>query len=203
MSILLIVLAPLVTSFTSAMSSDAGLARREAAYSNARTTLQRMRVDIHCAGGVTSVDQNDAGGFTQTLTENHEGQEGWCPGVIPSGSITSGVQWCTVPHPGNPTRFVLYRYLGLDPDDCGSGASSTFQIDYVTAPPGGWPTTSHTVSTPTSWAGNLWPDPTPCPPGGLPATAVDITVALDPVTHPNERYRLKDQITLRNANRTC
>src|SRR5262245_65848672 len=125
---------------TCAMSIHSAQTRREASYNNSRLALQRMRLDVHFAGGVTSVDQNDAGGFTLTLTENHEGQEGWCPGVIPSGSITSGVQWCTVPYPGDPTRFVLYRYLGLDPNDCGSGASSTFQVDYVTAPAGGWPT---------------------------------------------------------------
>jgi hypothetical protein len=90
-----------------------------------------------------------------------------------------------------------------DPNDCGSGSSSTFQGDYIAPPRGGWPTTTRTVSTPTSWAGNLWPDPTACPSGGLPAAAVDITVALDPVGRPNERYELKDQITLRNANRSC
>ena len=62
-----------------------------------------MRLDIHCAGGVTSVDENAAGGFTLTLTENHQGQEGWCPGVIPAGDVSSGVQWCTVPYGASTT----------------------------------------------------------------------------------------------------
>jgi Tfp pilus assembly protein PilW len=203
MTILLIVVTPLVTSFTSAMRSEAGLTRRETAYENARLALQRMRLDIHCAGGVTSVDQNTSGGFTLTLTESHEGQDGWCAGAIPAGTTTSGVQWCTIPYAASSTRFVLYRYLGLDSSDCGSGATSTFQVDYVTAPPGGWPTSTRTISTPSSWAGNLWPDPTTCSSGSLPGVAVDLNVALDPVTRPTERYELRDQITLRNANRSC
>ena len=207
LSILGLVLAPLTSSFASAMQNQTSQTRREQNYANARIALQRMRLDIHCAGAVTSVDENTAGGFTLTLTENYEGQEGWCPGVIPSGDTSSGVQWCTVPYSGSTTRFVLYRYLGLDaPSDCGSSVSSTFQVDYITQPPAGWPTSTKKTPTaldPPDFIGNLWPDPTPtlCPTGGLPKAALDINVALDPVGYPNERYELIDQIALRNANR--
>jgi prepilin-type N-terminal cleavage/methylation domain-containing protein len=203
LGILGLVLAPLASSFASAMQNESDQTRREQSYANARLALQRMRLDIHCAGGVTSVDENAAGGFTLTLTENHEGQDAWCPGVIPAGDISSGVQWCTVPYDSSTVRFVLYRYLGLDPDDCGSGSSSTFQVDYLAQPPAGWPTSSRTTTPPVDWIGNLWPDPTACTAGGLPTVAVDLNVALDPVAHPNERYELRDQIALRNANRTC
>jgi len=202
-AILGLVLAPLASSFTSAMRSQSSQTRREESYNNARLALQRMRLDIHCAGGVTSVDQNAAGGYTLTLTENHAGQEGWCPGVIPAGDVSSGVQWCTVPVGASTTRFILYRYLGLDPNDCGSGSSSTFQVDFIAPPPAGWPTSSLVTTPPTSWIGNLWPDPTACPSGGLPTVATDVNVAMDPVSHPAERYELKDQIALRNANRSC
>ena len=207
MGILGLVLAPLASSFTSAMHNETDQARREQAYASARLALQRMRLDIHCAGGVTSVDENTAGGFTLTLTENHEFQEAWCPGVIPAGDDSSGVQWCTVQRSGSPTRFVLYRYLGQDaPSECGSSATSTFEVDYVAMSPAGWPTTSRkspAALPPADWIGNLWPDPTTCPSGGLPTVAVDVNVALDPVGHPSERYELRDQIALRNANRTC
>ena len=203
LAVLGLVLAPLASSFTSAMNSQTSQTRHEASYMNARLALQRMRLDIHCAGGVTSVDENAAGGFTLTLTENHQGQEGWCPGVIPAGDVSSGVQWCTVPYAASTTRFVLYRYLGLDPNDCGSGSSSTFQVDFIAQPPAGWPTSSLVTTPPTDWIGNLWPDPTTCPSGGLPTVAADVNVALDPVSHPTERYELKDQIALRNANRSC
>lgn len=206
MLILGVVLSALVGSFTTGMRHEVELTRREQAYENARLALQRMRVDIHCAGGITSVDQNSAGGFTLTLTEAHSGQDGWCPGVIPQGDTSVGVQWCTVPYSGSTTRFVLYRFLGTDSSDCGSGGSSTFQVDYIAVPPAGWPTSTQTTTPPTDWIGNLWPTGTTCadgtaPSGGLPTEAVDLNVSLDPVNHANEHYELKDQIALRNANR--
>jgi type II secretory pathway pseudopilin PulG len=207
MLILGTVLAALVGSFASAMNQEVGQVHRQQAYQNARLALQRMRLDIHCAGGVTSVDQNDGGGFTLTLTENYQGQSGWCPGVIPAGDVSVGVQWCTVPYgsPPSSTRFVLYRYLGLDPSDCAGSGTSTFEVDYVAAPLSGWPTNSKTTTPPTAWDGNIWPEPAACSVGSLPTVAIDLRVALDPVNKPNEDYELKDEIALRNANRyeTC
>jgi prepilin-type N-terminal cleavage/methylation domain-containing protein len=207
MTILGIVLTALVSSFTSGMAHEVDQTRREEAQENARLALQRMRVDIHCAGGLTSVDQNAYGGFTLTLTEAHQGQAGWCPAVIPAGDTSVGVQWCTVPYAGSSTRFVLYRFLGLEESDCGaSGSGSTFQVDYVSVPPTGWPQNTQTTSPPTSWVGNLWPTGTACEDGSavsgaLPTAAVDLSVALDPVRYPRENYELRDQIALRNANR--
>jgi len=204
MAILATVLTPLVGSFATSLRHEADQARREQAYESARLAIQRMRVDIHCAGNSRPViDQNAYGGFTLTLTENNSTSPsgGWCPGVVPSGDSSSGVQWCTVPYSGSSTRFVLYRFLGTDPTECGTASSSTFQVDYVTTPPGGWPTSSYTTTPPTNWVGNLWPDPASCPSGQLPTVAVDINSALDPVTYPKEHYELTDQIAIRNANR--
>jgi prepilin-type N-terminal cleavage/methylation domain-containing protein len=201
LAILGTVLAALVGAFTSASRHQIDLTRRENAYANARLALQRMRADIHCAGGSPSVDQNAFGGFTLTLTENHQGQDAWCPGVIPAGSTTNGVQWCTVQHSGSTTRWVLFRFLGNDPTDCGGSGSSTFEVDYIAAPPAGWPTNTNTTLPPTSWNGNIWPDPATCASGSLPTIGVDLSVALDPVNFPKENYELRDEIALRNANR--
>lgn len=201
MSILAVVLTPLASSFATGMKQEVDQMRREQAYANARLAVQRMRADIHCSGGVTSVDQNDFGGFTLTLTENPQGQEGWCPGVIPAGSAATGVQWCTVPDGGSPTRFTLFRFLGVDATACGTTSTSTFQIAYIAMPPAGWPTNSDTTTAPTSWIGNLWPDPAACSSGRLPTVAVDIDVAVEAVLFPKENYELRDEIALRNANR--
>jgi hypothetical protein len=95
---------------------------------------------------------------------------------------------------------VLYRYIGTDLTDCGSTSASTFQVDYVAVPPGGWPANT-SAGTPTSWVGNLWPTADACASGSLPVVAFDVNVALDPVKFPNERYELRDQIAIRNANR--
>ncbi len=202
MTILSAVMTPLIASFSTSLKHDTDQTRREQAYANARIALQRLRVDIHCASNTTpAVNQNAYGGFTLTLSENHQGQDGWCPGVIPSGDTSSGVQWCTVPYSGSSTRFVLYRYVGTDSTECGSTSATTFQVDYVAIPPGGWPTNTAASGSPTSWVGNLWPTAATCPSGNLPTIAFDINVAVDPVKYPNERYELKDQIAVRNANR--
>jgi prepilin-type N-terminal cleavage/methylation domain-containing protein len=202
LTILATVMTPLIVSFSTSMKHDVDQTRREQAYANARIALQRLRVDVHCASNtVAQINQNSYGGFTLTLSENHQGQDGWCPGVIPAGDSSSGVQWCTVPHSGSTTRFVLYRYIGTDLSDCGSTSASTFQVDYVAIPPGGWPTNSSAAGPPTSWIGNLWPTADACASGSLPAVAFDINVALDPVNFPKERYELRDQIAIRNANR--
>ena len=189
------------------MVQQASQTRREQAYANARVALQRMRIDIHCAGAGTSIQQNAFGGFTLTLTEsNDQSPRGWCPGVIPAGAASSGVQWCTVPRAGSTTRFDLYRFLGTTPTDCDGGFGSTFETSYLAAQPGAWPTNSTAVGvsgsgTPTSWVGNLWPTTTTCQPGYLPTLAIDFNVNVDPVNHPNEHYEMTDSITLRNAPR--
>jgi prepilin-type N-terminal cleavage/methylation domain-containing protein len=202
LAILLAVLTPLVTSFVTGMSQEVDQTRREQAYANARLAIQRMRVDIHCSTGATSVDQNSYGGFTLTLVElNSTSSGGWCPAVIPNGDTSSGVQWCTAPYSGSSTRWVLYRFLGTDPSECGSTSSSTFQVDYISVPPGGWPTNSTTTTSPSNWNGNIWPDAAACPSASLPTIAVDLNVALDPTNHPTEHYEMKDNIALRNAPR--
>lgn len=215
MIILGTILTALVGSFVTGMNHEVDQTRREQAYENARVALQRMRLDIHCSGGLTSVDQNAYGGFTLTMTEAGDGQPGNCPGVVPAGDQSVGVQWCTVPYPGqilgSETRFVLYRFLGTVASDCGSGgSSSTFQVDYIAVPPTGWPqnlpATTSPPTGPIPWVGNIWPPGTLCSDGtasvgALPTVAVDLSAALDPVKYPQENYELRDAIALRNANR--
>lgn len=197
-----VVLTPVVGAFTSGLAQNADQSRRYTAYEQARLALERLRVDIHCASGVTSVEQNPYGGFTLTLTQSNElSSKGWCPNVVPAGVASSGVQWCTIPYQGSTTRFVLYRFMGLTASDCNGGAGSTFQVDYLAATPGVWPTNSNAAGVPTSWVGNLWPTASPCRPGELPSVAVDFNVAVDPVGHPGQHYELRDEIGLRNAPR--
>jgi prepilin-type N-terminal cleavage/methylation domain-containing protein len=204
LGILSIVLAPLVASFTTALAHEARAVRLENSYSNARTAMQRMRLDVRCAHSVVAVEENGFGGFTLTLSESHEGETGWCPNVIPSGVDTTGVQWCTIPDSVDSTRYRLYRFLGVGATTCDGGSDSTFQVDYLRQPPGGWPdnTDPNIVSiTPSSWDGNIWPTPAPCPSGKLPTLTVDLNVALDPTGHPQERYELRESLNLRNSSR--
>jgi len=197
-----VVLGAVVVSFSVGMHQEVDQTRREGAYATARVALQRLRLDVHCAsGGFDSVGPNAYGGFTITLTESGDAAgSGWCPAVIPAGSGSAGVQWCTIPSPGNPGEYRLFRFLGLDPTDCDGGEGTTFEADFIAVPPGGWPTNS-LVATPVSWAGNIFPTPPTCQVGWLPSVALDLNVALEPVKHPEHHYELKDVISLRNANR--
>jgi prepilin-type N-terminal cleavage/methylation domain-containing protein len=198
-----IVLGALVTSFTVGIWQEVDQTRREGAYATARVVLARMRLDIHCAsGGYDSVEANSYGGFTLTLTETSDSSgTGWCPGVIPAGSDSVGVQWCTIPSVDKPGQFRLYRFLGIDPTECDGGAGSTFEADFITQPQAGWPQNALAAATPASWAGNVWPTPSTCAASWLPSVAIDLDVALDPVGHPSEHYELRDAIALRNASR--
>lgn len=199
MAILLLVLTPLVANFTTALNHEVDQSQREAAYSSGRLAIQRMRTDAHCASAITGVEQNLYGGFTLTLSEAVEGSAGWCATVIPSGTGASGVQWCTIPVTGSTTRFRLYRYLGLDPDECDGGPGSTFQIDYIATPTTGWPTNSTVLVAPTDWIGNLWPTAASCPAGRLPTLAVLLNTSVDPDASPYRHYQLRDSLALRNA----
>jgi type II secretory pathway pseudopilin PulG len=196
MAILGIILAPMAAAFTSSLRHEAIQSRREQAQAGARTALQRMRLDIHCAHATTlPVQQNSYGGYTLTLPEN----PGQCPGVVPSTSGVSGVEWCTIPYSGSTTRFRLYRLNATTLASCNATATATFQSDYIAPPPAGWPTNASTTPTPTDWAGNIWPTADTCTAGSLPTIAIDLNISVDPVDHPADGYELRDRIASLNS----
>lgn len=194
MAILGVVLLGLTTAFAAGLSAEAGAMRRATAQENARIALTRMRTDIHCASAAPAPEANPYGGFTLTLTQSPNA----CPAVT---TTSSGVQWCTIPHPDSPARWRLYRFLGTQLEDCGGSTASTLLVEYVAEPASGWPVNTGTDPAPASWGGNLWPTAPACPAGNLPTVAVQMTMNVDPVNRPNERYELQDTIALRNAPR--
>src|SRR6478672_8266404 len=106
MAVLLIILAPLTTSFASAQTAQVDQTRRFDAQENARQALDRMRKDIHCAHGVTDPYSNDSGGQTIVMTETNTSGQAECPGLILTNA--AGVQWCTIPVAGATNRYKLY-----------------------------------------------------------------------------------------------
>ena len=92
------------------------------------------------------------------------------------------------------SRFDKLATSGVVLTDCNGSANSTLLVDYITLPSAGWPTNSGSSPTPPDWAGNLWPTAPTCPTGSLPAVSVQLTVNVDPVGHPFERYELQDSI---------
>jgi prepilin-type N-terminal cleavage/methylation domain-containing protein len=187
MIILVIVMLALTTAMISGTTSEVAVASRQQAQSNARIALERMRLDIHCSSAALPPQENAYGGFTLTLTET----QNVCPSVT---SLPSGVQWCTIPYPTDATRFQLFRETSGNCD----GIGTTLVVDYISAPPAGWPTNSTTTPVPADFNGNIWPTAPACPSGTLPTVAVDINVSPDE-NHLQGSYELKDAIAPRNA----
>jgi prepilin-type N-terminal cleavage/methylation domain-containing protein len=125
MVILLIVLAPLTTSFASGMIAQVDQTNRFDAQENARQALDRMRKDIHCGHGVTDPYTNSWGGQTLVLTQTNATGTAECPGLVQTNA--SAVQWCTIPVVGATDRYQLYREN--DPDATCDGSISTFMVD--------------------------------------------------------------------------
>jgi|SRR6478609_2396870 len=174
MAVLLIILAPLTTSFASAMIAQVDQTNRFDAQENARQALDRMRKDIHCAHGVTDPYTNSSGGQTLVLTETNVGGTAECPGLVQTNA--SAVQWCTIPVTGSTDRFQLYREN--DADATCDGNISTFMVDYLTR-------------------ADIWSSPT-CISGQFPTVELTMPVDVDPSKRPGA-YQLSDQIALRNG----
>jgi prepilin-type N-terminal cleavage/methylation domain-containing protein len=119
MTLLVIVIGAIADGFTSASKTQTDQTARASDQEAARTALERLRRDIHCASAAT-VGTNGLGGYTLNLTVDPTA----CLAV--TASSTDGVQWCTVPIGTN--RYGLYRTVVTTCD----AADAVFQVDYIT-----------------------------------------------------------------------
>jgi prepilin-type N-terminal cleavage/methylation domain-containing protein len=174
MAILLGILGSLTAAYVSAQTAQVDQTRRLDAQENARTALDRMRKDIHCAHGVTDPFANDSGGYTIVMTETNTSGVEECPNLVQTNA--SAVQWCTIPVGGATNRYQLFREN--DPDEQCDGADATFMTDYLTR-------------------ADLWASPT-CVTGQYPTVEVTMPVDVDPTRRPGA-YQLTDEIALRNG----
>ena len=209
MTILLIVITAITDTLTSGARSEANVAQRIQEQSDARQALALMREDVNCAYKVQAVgprDPSSDSGFYLYLSEQYN----TCQAV--DSSSTSGgsrvfLAWCTIPVPGSPGVYSLYRdnLLGSTSPTSTCDSSGTLEASDIVAPlAGGWP--SNAVSaTPSTWNGNIWPDSlitcTPAQTGYLPTVGVDLAVNPALSKSPGGTYELKDQLTLRNGTR--
>ena len=209
MAILLIVMTAVTDSLTSGARSEANVAQRIQAQSDARQALALMRQDVNCAYHVQAVgprDPSSDSGFYLYLSEEYN----TCQAVDSSG--TSGgskvfLAWCTIPLAGSPGVYALYRdnLLGSTSPTSTCDSSGTLEASDIVAPlAGGWPSNAASA-TPSTWNGNIWPDSlitcTPAQTGYLPTVGVDLAINPALSSSPNGTYELKDQLTLRNGTR--
>ncbi len=209
MAIMLTVIAAITDTLTSGARSEANVAQRIQAQSDARQALALMREDVNCAYKVQAVgprDPSSDSGFYLYLSEQYN----TCQAV--DSSSTSGgskvfLAWCTIPVAGSPGVYSLYRdnLLGSTSPASTCDSSGTLEAGDIVAPlAGGWP--SNAVSaTPSTWNGNIWPDSlitcTPAQTGYLPTVGVDLAVKPAVSNSAGATYELKDQLTLRNGTR--
>ncbi len=173
-SILLVVLSAVVVTFVSATNAEVDQTARAATQQDARTALDQMRRDIHCA----SFAYRSVGSDKLTLNENQNP----CPIVTSTGWVT----WCTtqVTTPDGSLRYALRRSIGANAATPPSGpcdANALRRADYLTSA-AAWPTL-------TCVAGS----------GRFPTVSVDLRINEAPIKHPGRSYRLTDSIALRNA----
>jgi prepilin-type N-terminal cleavage/methylation domain-containing protein len=118
-SILGVVMTGLTTLFIQGSNAQLDMNRRFQAQQDARVALDKMRREIHCAKGATTIGGTGAqAGVTLTLP-------GQCPTAV--GGATTQVSWCTVSLGTN--RYGLYRKVASTCDNTGVKWG-----DYLTLP---------------------------------------------------------------------
>ena len=174
MSILVIVIGAIADGFTSASKTQTDQTARASDQQSARQALERLRKDIHCASAA-AVGLNAQGGDTLNLTVD----PGQCLAVTAGGGAgylgSDGVQWCTVPVAGSPSRDKMYRSIG----SAGDAADAVFQVDYGTR-------------------ADVWEFRCGANESHLESIGIDLPVNRDVLTRPDRTYELTDEIALRN-----
>jgi prepilin-type N-terminal cleavage/methylation domain-containing protein len=176
MTLLVIVIGAIADGFTNASKTQTDQTARANDQESARTALDRLRRDIHCASAGSVTPGVPAGGYTLNLTVN----PGQCLAVTAGagagvGVGSSGVQWCTVPIAGSTNRYAMYRTVVSTCD----AADAVFQVDYVTQP-------------------DVWDVVCGANQSNLETVTVDLSVNRDINTRPDRTYGLTDRISLRN-----
>lgn len=119
MIILSVVVAGLTTVFVSGSNAEAQLNNRFQAQLQARTALDKLRLDIHCATAAQAQTVNTYPSVKLAV--------GNC---YPS---TATISWCAVQVLAAPPRYQLYRTTGTTNVCQASDASRTLIADYLTS----------------------------------------------------------------------
>ena len=120
MVILSVVIGGLTTVFISGSSAQVRLNERFVAQQNARSALDRLRVDIHCAKAAQAQTINTYPGIK--LDES------------PCYASNSTISYCVVQFTSSPIRYQLFRSTGTGSTDCTSSDTARVLIaDYLTS----------------------------------------------------------------------
>jgi prepilin-type N-terminal cleavage/methylation domain-containing protein len=187
MVILVIVVASLSSVLVSATRTEVDANNRFQAQEQARTSLNQLRRELHCASSVTQTSGTalTAGTAYSAVTA-----------VLPSTCSTAGgstlyVTWCTAASTLKTGDYALYRVtVTAPPRATCSTAGKVKWADYLTTANG---TIFCLPSTTAACGGVLKPATT------LPMLHVTMPVNLNGPTSGIESYNVVDDITLRNG----
>ena len=173
MAILSVVLGALTTLFVSGSRAQIDMSNRFEAQQNARLALDKLRREIHCASALPTYSTSS---ITITLGS-------YCP--TNRTGATASFTWCTkdkagATPPGAGPPYNLWRYSGAA---CSGTGQRQMWASYL-------------------YSANVFPTyPAPTPPSReLRTLGVDLIVDLTP-SDVSQRYRLEDNIALRNSPR--
>ena len=186
MAIITTVLGGVVALFVSGINADADQNRRFQAGQDARVSLDRMRRDLH--GGCTISTPSTYNTALSSVTIYYSSDS--------CASGTHSVTWCTS---GSGTRYALYRIVATS---CASPVNK--YADYLTSgsiftylPPNSHLVSSSSLNQGTSSTYIVTQDGS----STSPRVHVDLTTELK--SGLKDKYRLVDDIALRNGPRAC
>lgn len=119
MVILSIVVAGLTTIFVTGSNAEAQLNNRFQAQLQARTAIDKLRLDIHCASAAQAQTVNTYPSVKLAV--------GNCYSATPT------ISWCVVQVLASPPRYQLYRTTGTTNICQSSDASRLLVADYLTS----------------------------------------------------------------------
>jgi prepilin-type N-terminal cleavage/methylation domain-containing protein len=119
MVILTIVMTGLTTVFLSGSNAEAQLNNRFQAQLQARTALDRLRYDIHCASAAQAQTISTSPGIKLSVGNCY--------------SSTPTISWCAVQVTASPARYQLYRSTATSSTCTSSDTSRLLIADYLTS----------------------------------------------------------------------
>jgi prepilin-type N-terminal cleavage/methylation domain-containing protein len=175
MAILGVVMTGLTAVFVGGSNAEVQLNNRFRAQQEARTALDRIRGDIHCASKAQAAQ---AGQSTAISTYS-----GLRLDVTSCNASTTYDYWCVISSSTAPQRYQLYRTWSTAAPTSAT-CTSTDAARVLVA--------SNLVS-----ASAFTTNPTP--PNGLQTVGVDFKVAGNLVSNTKELYELTDSVVIRNS----
>jgi prepilin-type N-terminal cleavage/methylation domain-containing protein len=169
-----IVMGSLASIFVSGQRVQYSLNQSFVAQQSARTALDGMRTDIHCASTAVATTINTYPGLVLAVSN--------------CSSTTPTVDYCVVPSTEMTGRYALWRSPTNTATTCTPSDTGRVKLADYLVPVGSPASTSNILTTPTT------------PNHAIPSIAIDLKVTIDPHAAKNI-FELRDSIVTRNGTR--